>query len=76
MRQKGANGFLTNLNGGDKKCRIKIGVLRAVAAAAVAAVAVAATTYTGLSREWEFSKKLRQHLSQMLSSQICKKMFL
>ena len=71
MRQKGANGFLTNLNGGDKKCRIKIGVLRAVAA-----VAVAATTYTGLSREWEFSKKLRQHLSQMLSSQICKKMFL
>ena len=69
MRQKGANGFLTNLNGGDKKCRIKI-------AAAVAAVAVAATTYTGLSREWEFSKKLRQHLSQMLSSQICKKMFL
>ena len=75
MRQKGANEFLTNLNGGDKKCRIKIGVLRAVAVAA-AAVAVAATTYTGLSREWEFSKKLRQHLSQMLSSQICKKMFL
>ena len=73
MRQKGANEFLTNLNGGDKKCRIKIGVLRAVA---VAAVVVAATTYTGLSREWEFSKKLRQHLSQMLSSQICKKMFL
>ena len=33
MRQKGANEFLTNLNGGDKKCRIKIGVLRAVAVA-------------------------------------------